>query len=788
MNRDYEILTLAALLHDVGKFVQRANYYESKNFSEEEKSRILPQKDGRSTHIHAFFTWKFLKDEFPWPDFLKNDAEEIAETAGQHHNGYRKEFLEACVKWGDTTASAHERTPDYEEKYSSKLIGKTPLNSPFKLIEGDFGGDNGLKIQKLSLVKLENLEQSENAIYEKDYLDHFNHFKKGLKDIQNSSSFNEYMLKLLTVLEEFWWCIPSAVYETEPDVSLFEHSRLTALLAETFYLYFKGIGHDTDSWISKHPDEEFFKIVSGDISGIQNFIFGLSKSSDKNGSKLIRGRSFFVQALSKSLVLGIQKRLNLSPLSTLLDAGGNFSIIIPALDEYTVKLNSYVEEIEEYFFTEFCGEIYPAISISDGFAIDDFKNKYNYVIKNVRHKNEAKKRSKFRSLFKKGVFSISLNEKSYEGAICTACEKHPAAIGTLCKICSNSIKIGEQLGRGVKSIAYLEGAAKNDNEFEIIPEIKILLSNDNKWEDSFIYVENEDETGVYFPKSNTVSYLPRDNSGNPLTLEDISEETDKGRNFLSLFKSDVDSLGLVFSKKVYVKKGDQKQTSISHNTAVSRAITLFWGRLLKDFIKRKYGNIYIVFAGGDDVALIGNYEDILNFSIDIQKHFCKYSMNKLTFSAGIFNFKNSFPVKKALLNAEELLDESKNYGDSKKNKVTVFNETLSWQELTEAKEFAEFIYQKVTSEKIGIGFWYRFFVYWKNSKNMRTSQKYNQRDLLTISHSTYDINKNIKDEFLKKELDIYRAGLCASDNHKKRLVGLQYGIGFSRNIGGKKDE
>ena len=33
MNRDYEILTLAALLHDVGKFVQRANYYESKNGS-----------------------------------------------------------------------------------------------------------------------------------------------------------------------------------------------------------------------------------------------------------------------------------------------------------------------------------------------------------------------------------------------------------------------------------------------------------------------------------------------------------------------------------------------------------------------------------------------------------------------------------------------------------------------------------------------------------------------------------------------------------------------------------
>ncbi len=778
MNRDYEMLTLAALLHDVGKFVQRANYYDAKNFSDQDKQNFLPQKDGKSTHIHALFSWKFLKNEFPWPDFLKKDAEKIAETAGQHHNGYRKEFIEACIKWGDTTASAHERTDVSDEK---RDVTKTPLNSPFKLIEGDVSGSSGVKLQKLSAVKLENFEQSENAVDEKDYKNHINQFIEGLKQIQSSQNYEEYILKLLSVLEEFLWCIPSAVYETEPDVSLFEHSRLTALLAETFYLYFKGVGHDTDSWIQKHKDDEkFFKIVSGDISGIQNFIFGLSKSNDENGSKLIRGRSFFVQALSKSLVLGIQKKLGLSPLSLLLDAGGNFSLIIPALDEYTEKLNSYVEEMEKYFFTEFCGEIYPAISVSDGFKIEDFRNGYSDVIKNVRQKTEAKKRAKFRALFKNGVFSISLNNKSYERAICTACEKQPATEGTLCKICSNSLKIGEKLGRGIKNIVYLEGNVEKENEFQIIPEIKILLTDNSKWESSWLYAENEGESASYLPKSNTVSYLPKDKSGNLLTLEDISKETDKGRNFLSLFKSDVDSLGLVFSKRVHVKKGDKKQTSISHNTAVSRFLTLFWGRLLKDFVKREHRNIYIVFAGGDDVALIGNYSDILNFSIEIQKHFEKYSMKKLTFSAGIFNFKNSFPVKKAIHNAEELLEESKKEGDGKKNKATVFGETLSWQELAEAKEFAEFIHQKANSDKIGISFWYRFFGYWKNSKEIRINQKCNPRDLLTISHATYDINRNITDEQLKKELDKYRDGLCASDNHKKRLVGLQYGISFSR--------
>ncbi len=794
-----EEIVLAALLHDVGKFLQRADIYKKSDFSEKEMEEFLPKHKGYFSHIHALFSWKFLKDDFPWPVFLENKKDKIAEIAGHHHDSYRKIFEEAVVKWGDRTASAHERA----ESFENQSVENTPLNSPFSLIKADDEAffDKGIKLEKLSKIKIENFSQNENALYQRDYQEYFYSFKKALKKIQDSKNFKEYLLKLLNVLEEFWWCIPSAVYKTEADVSLFEHSRLTALLSEVFYLYFKGIGHDTESWIENHKNEEkFFSIVSGDISGIQNFIMGLSKSNDKNGSKIIRGRSFYIQALTKSIILKIQKELNLSPLSLLLDAGGNFSIIIPNLQEYHKKIHEITRELEKYFFEKFAGELFPVISVSDGFLINDFKNNYNEVIKNVREKNENKKRKKFQYLFQQGIFSIPLESKSFEGEICLACEKQPVKNGNVCEICFNALKTGEKLAQGIRNIYYLQGIPENENEFEIIPEIKVLLSNQKNISFSFLYVENnhsgENDEDFYFPKSNIVSYLPTGNNI-AMTLEDISKTNKKGRDLLSLFKADIDNLGLIFSKKVFVKRKrdnkEHKDTSISHNTSVSRAITLFWGRLLKDFIKEKFPNIYIVFAGGDDVALIGNYDDILNFSLVIRKHFEKYTANKLTFSAGIFNFHNKFPVKKAINNAEELLEESKKVfeenviSDKPKNKVTVFGETLTWEELKKAKEFAEYIYLKNSREEIGIAFWYRFLKYWQKSKKVITQKDTQFNDLLVLAHATYDINRNIKDETLKKELHRYYDGLCVSNNHKKRLVGLQYGISFSRKLGGKNE-
>ena len=44
-------------------------------------------------------------------------------------------------------------------------------------------------------------------------------------------------------------------------------------------------------------------------------------------------------------------------------------------------------------------------------------------------------------------------------------------------------------------------------------------------------------------------------------------------------------------------------------------------------------NVVIVYSGGDDIFLVGSWNDVIKFAKDLRVNFDKYTCNKLTFSA-----------------------------------------------------------------------------------------------------------------------------------------------------------
>ena len=71
-------IVLAALLHDIGKFAQRAEH--KFEFKDIEEQLFLPLKEGRLAYKHALYTLKFLenfKDYLPKPSNEFERAEEI---------------------------------------------------------------------------------------------------------------------------------------------------------------------------------------------------------------------------------------------------------------------------------------------------------------------------------------------------------------------------------------------------------------------------------------------------------------------------------------------------------------------------------------------------------------------------------------------------------------------------------------------------------------------------------------------------------------------------------------
>ena len=87
-NQLYEII-IASLLHDIGKFKQRAfGGKEGDKFPHDIEAIILPKGKGeRYTHRHALWTYNFFENDIDEFKFSQNvDWRRIKDLASKHHN------------------------------------------------------------------------------------------------------------------------------------------------------------------------------------------------------------------------------------------------------------------------------------------------------------------------------------------------------------------------------------------------------------------------------------------------------------------------------------------------------------------------------------------------------------------------------------------------------------------------------------------------------------------------------------------------------------------------------
>jgi len=63
MNRDLRVLVLSSLIHDIGKFAQRAN----RPYSAEMEGEYLTDFKGRPGHWHTVYTDYFIEKDLPLP-------------------------------------------------------------------------------------------------------------------------------------------------------------------------------------------------------------------------------------------------------------------------------------------------------------------------------------------------------------------------------------------------------------------------------------------------------------------------------------------------------------------------------------------------------------------------------------------------------------------------------------------------------------------------------------------------------------------------------------------------
>ena len=784
MDKELKEIIIAAWLHDVGKFAQRADIKGLYN-KELEGQYCKPQKGGWYGYQHVVYTQGFLeKHKAVLPDGL--DAGAVMRLAASHHSPSKYE--EWIVAHGDRLSSGADRcnVMGIEDAENESMQS----DNPAKFYEKPL-------IHILSTLAIQGKEKPVRAytplaplgqdailstpqdkIGKEDYNALWKEFEKDFAALQGLG-FDDFVSALDSLCERYWWCIPSAT-NSDADISLYQHAKTTAAFASALYQFQKSCGKENETELQNQSEKKFL-FVKGDVSGIQKYIFELKSHDDS--AKLLRAKSFQIAALGDVLAKNIVSQAEVSEANIITSAGGNFMLLLPNTQNVRELLPQIQLETETYFLKEFAGKL--SVIISDGVeasASDISQKNAQHLINDIGHNTDVCKQKKMqKALQKNGAVLHDFYEHLQKNGECPKCGVFAAKEeGGECENCTALTEIGAKL---VKS-SWIKYDAEKLKPFGNNKMISIEKERAGKCFSSI----NDFVPGasvVHLPYS-----APRNEDGTLLSFAQIAEKS-TGNKKLAMFKADVDNLGLVFSSSL------GERTSFSRYADMSHKLHYFFSAYYTHFLdtfscKMKSGDgsekdvryadvLYTVFSGGDDLCVIGAWDAVIQFARDFQKQFAVLTNNNpsLTLSAGIELASASTPVAMIADNAEAALEKSKDRkenGKTVKNAVTVFGTTVGWSDFSQEIENGMRLQSYLEREILSTGVVYKMLDFARRAERV---QKGDVKDLLNMRNRTWKSNfkyaavRNIKD---KAALDWFLHFGTSPEEMIKSRIAVSYAL------------
>ena len=573
--------------------------------------------------------------------------------------------------------------------------------------------------------------------------------------------------EILNLLENIASNIPYTESSYEPaDVSLYDHAKLMTAFAVCLYQYFEE--HEVANYrkfLNEGQDDlknqEVFLLVSGDISGIQQFIYTIPS---KGALKSLRGRSFYLEILLENIIDEILTSNNINRECLLYSGGGHFYMILPNTEKVRSFLDRLDDELNDWFLNNFGKRLYIAMGYtackpSEFMANDELAEGVGAVYRRVTGHISDKKIKRYNKSQLADLFNPESNyNKNKSGnrecGIChtSVVDVSPYQVGSdtmACPTCRALFRLGEKIL--LDDICVVD---ENNTEDAIpVPAIgrKLYLhtSKDGEGNDTTSvrrYVKNQ----LYVRQSNDVriwfgDYVVRNKKNHVLEFEELARRSggsdeEKGIPRLGILRADVDNLGAAFMAGI-----PRHYATLSRTATLSRQLSIFFKRYINaicagnvngvnetgnkkfslfDINKSQNRNVHIVYSGGDDLFLVGSWDDLIELAVDIRRKFATFTNNKLTFSAGLALFQDKAPVAFMAKSAGKLEDFAK--GNEGKNSIALFGasnevknadfkasaQVYSWHRFTDSvcgtklqfiKDNFEFNNNVHNSEKLVIG-------------------------------------------------------------------------------------
>jgi len=730
-------IALAGLMHDVGKFAERA-------FAADLGDKDSVHQDYR--YGHAYSTEQVLNYMFPGvlektvPNPLDIKDCTVLNLAARHHKP--RHVYERMISEADCIASGHERakadtasdfkTEGRERKSQVPLlsilgrvhlnktsVNKESANMRYRVTPPPLGHGG---ISELGFPV--SPEEYDAAQVRADYKKHWQKFRDATNGIDPEKQFETFF----EICRMYQWCLPASVRKEEiPDVSLFEHQKATAALASCLFLYHHHQGDSLTEIDIRDRAEKKYLLFCGDISGIQSFIYRISS---KGAYKNLKGRSFFVQLLAEILARRFIEEFGLTISNILYASGGKFYLLLPRTGGAGKSLSRLSDEINLELFKRFNGDIFIRTGcevLSGNDLTGGSGRNLSRIWDDLGHKLLVQDRSRYSSIARShydAIFGVSGKENHTD---CQVCHRSMAPRKNneerQCKPCREMVEIGRKLG-----VSDHIAMAKNENAID--GRYDLALLGNYFW---FVGAERQitphhdcliwslNDTDFYqLAKESTLSTV----NAAPMVVgsthrfdrefDKIAEESN-GIHRLGVLRMDVDNLGRIFSHGLqnYLHEGNKdpgRFHSLGRITTLSWQLSLFFGAMVPALIRNKKewtNRVTVVYSGGDDLFLLGAWDALPNVARKIRSEFCRFSCGNPTWgiSGGMVMTDGKFPIYKSAEMAGEAEEQAKKAEmageaeeqakkiDKKKNAFTFLDTTMKWDEFERISKVQEELFQ-----------------------------------------------------------------------------------------------
>ncbi len=664
---------LAGLLHDVGKIEQRALAMPRKS---------APGFEAEGQPAHATYSAYFMQTYVP-------RAYQAAGLAGAYHHAPERspgqeKALSKLVALADKLSAGERVEPDENSQRPRQMISifdRVALAGAHREKDWHFLPLHPLELSKQALFPGGHKDKDSEGEGYQVLLEHLSAAAR-----QDPGDLQSYVENLLGAMQTAAWCVPSAYYYSAPDVSLYDHSRMTAALAvcmagmdeseiDTLLESTRAAFRDKGREIADTP---VALLVGGDISGIQKFIYTISS---KKAAQTLRGRSFYLQLLTEAVLRYVLRELGLPTTNVIYSGGGHFFLLAPV--GARERLPEIRKTITQKMLRHHGVSLYFALGSAEvpasGFKAGKFPEYWSRMHADLGRLKQQRY-TELGAEMHTAIFAVpetggnpddtcsvcggdALQTDPFadyderQARICTLCDSFARDIGTKLPN-AKFVALGWQApqdslpGTGLDAlkdfglqVQFLEKAT-GKIDLEGVERVTLWALDDpgNAWP----------ATGS-LPAAHCLRYTVK--AVPAMNFDELQEKVQGGFKRLGVLRMDVDNLGELF------KQGLGSFATLARLSTLSFQLSLYFEGWVKRICEDQAfeGNIYAVYAGGDDVFLLGPWDVMPDLALRIRNDFAEYTGRNpdLHLSAGLAFIGGKYPIYQAARDAETALQSAK---------------------------------------------------------------------------------------------------------------------------------